>query len=210
MSFLQKLKRKAIDNGKLFPIKKSKLSATIPRPQCGYTMSFIPMQNLLCQTEVDIESVVSLALLNCRSPTLKAYGNKLFIMTLNVSRFLYTLEAFTFRNKNVSTLQADQQALEFYVQTDLKYRCKELPPNQQFSQFLHRLKSCGYLEYVFDLAKELNLNIDYIVDSRIAARYIKCDRIDNQQYRTAIGVLTVIHELNNEWYVKTTNDSILN
>ncbi|ATY70237.1 GrBNV gp84-like protein [Tomelloso virus] len=200
------LKRRAIDCGKLIAVKRSKNELNVPLPQAGYSMSLISIPYLRCQTQVDIHAVVSLALLNHRSPILEAYGNKLFIMTINVSRFLYTLEAITLRNENTFRSPPIQQALEFYVKTDLKYRCKKVPPNQQFSQFLHRLQSCGYIEYIFDLAREVNVNIDYIVDSKVAARYIKSD---DELENPPIGYLTVIHESNTEWYVKTAKDSIL-
>ncbi|ACH96183.1 GrBNV_gp84-like protein [Oryctes rhinoceros nudivirus] len=211
MSFIQNLKRKAIDTGKLFVVSKesteSKLKA--PKPQCGFQMSFIAVQHLRCQIEVDHKAVVSLALVNQKSPILESYANKLPIMTINVARLLFTIEAFTLKNKDTFRKPPVQQALEFYIRTDLKHRSKKLPPNHQFSQFLHRLKSSGYPEYIFDLAREVELNVDYIIDSKIAARYIRTEGEPEKRYSPSIGYLTAIHEPNNEWYVKTTQGPIL-
>lgn len=208
MDFSQTLKRKALDRGMMFVGKKPATSDPIPADHCGFRKSFVPLQNLHCQIETDICALVSLALLNQRSPILEAYSNKLFIMTINVSRLIYTLEAFTLRNKTTDS-EPMQQALEFYIKTDLKHIPKELPPNQQISHFLHRLKLSGYSEYIFALANEIDLNIDYIFDAKIAARYIRTTETAEKPCSTAIGVLTAIHEPHNEWYVKTTRAPIL-
>lgn len=208
MAFIQTLKRKAIDDGKLFKSTNKKVSLKIPKEQCGFKMSYIPVPNLKCQVDVDMRAVVSLALVNKKSTLLEAYANKLPIMTISVPRLLYTIEAFSLRDKTSDT-SSEQQALEFYIKTDLKHRDKSLEPNHQFSQFLHRLKSNGYREYIFDLAKEINLNVDYIMDAKVAARYIKTEGEPNKQYSSSIGFITAIHESNSNWYVKTTITPIL-
>lgn len=205
----QRIKRKAIENGLLFKSSKKQKQLEMPQNQCGFHMSLIPVPELKCFTHVDDRATVSLALVNKKSSILEAYANKLPIMVINVSRLLYTTSAFVLRNRNVSSMSATQQALEFYVKTDLKHRKTSLPPNQQFSQFLHRLKSSGYTDYIFDLARETNLNIDYILDSRVAARYIKVAGEPGKEYSSETGYLTVIHESDNKWYVKTTKTPIL-
>lgn len=209
MSFLESLKRKAIDDGKLFILKNKKTQFETPKDQCGFKMTLLPIHSMVCRAEVDPYAVVSLALVNQRSSMLDSYANKLPIMAINVLRLLYTVETFTLKNQNTNYISPEQQALEFYVQTDLKYRDSKLPPNEQFSEFLHRLRSCGYRDYIFELARETNANIDYIFDSKVAARYIKIANDSNKIYSTSIGFITAIHEPNNEWYVKTTKTPII-
>lgn len=205
MSLSHKLKRKAINDGKYFASTNNNFKLNI-KPQCGYKMSFVPLHDLRCTIEVDSRAVVSLALVNKKSSILESYANKLPIMTINVSRLLYTIEAFALKNTGVNLTQ---QALEFYIKTDLKNRDKTLPPNHQFSQFLHRLKSSGYPEYIFDLAREMQLNVDYVIDSKVAARYIKIDGDINNQYSSSIGFITSIQDSNAYWYVKTTKAPII-
>lgn len=209
MSFIQNLKRKAIDNGKNFYIEKTEEQLKQPKDQCGFKMSFIPVHHLKCQVFIDSRAVVSLALVNPMSLLLESYANKLPMMAINVSRLSYTIEAFTLQNKNVLNTSVAQQALDFYFETDVKHRDKSLPPNEQFSKFLHRLKSPGYLEYIFDLARKTDLNVDYVADSKVAARYIKIKGDPTRQFSTSIGFLTAIHEPNNEWYVKILSQPIV-
>lgn len=209
MNFSEKMKRMAIDNGKLFKPQIGQPVLNLPVARCGYNMTIIPVERLKCVPEVDISAAVSLALLNQQSLILDSYANKLPIMAINVSRLLYTIEAFKLQNKNTDERSPIIQAVEFYVRTDLAQRIGGTLPNIQFSEFLHRLKSSGYEDYIFALAKETDMNVDYIIDARVAARYIKRSGSAQRSYNTAIGTLTVINEPNNEWYVKTTKSPIL-
>lgn len=244
--------------------------------QCGFEKSYIKNEAALyCTPRADSRATVSLALINRQCSILQKYANKLPIMTINVSRLLYTIEAFFFdvsdnvekRNKCLSN------ALEFYIATDLKGNepgdCTDNPgkpsaANQQFSEFLHRLRSNGYIRYIFALATKLNLNVDLVNCSnpRIVTRYMRIEYrsgaadksqpmgfvhrtsntfgtgiggIYNSPANTAasvagtntrgnrnfpsakkhavsvgIGYLTVVHQDENRWYVKTTKTPIVN
>lgn len=201
------LKRKCLSDGKLFAVSSNSKrpcllpSLPIPKQRSGFNMEIISMSKMRCQIEIDHRAVVSLALINQHSCVLESYANKLPIMSINVVRLLYTIEAFNMRNQT-SINSPTEQALEFYIRTDLKYRNKRLPANRQFSDFLHRLRSSGYTDYIFDLATELNFSVDLITPPLSAVRYTKLGY--------PIGILTAINDAtNNRWYVKTSNKSIL-
>lgn len=180
------------------------------RDQCGFRRSFEKKIPLECCVTIDQRAVVSLALVRRQSTILGAYANKLPIMALNVSRLLYTIEAFSYRDYNANNHTPIQQALDFYVKTDIAHRDYTLPPNQQFSEFLHCLRTTGYLEYIFTLARELNLNVDLIMGSNVVVRYIRIDESHADQPSIGIGFLTVLHEKNgSKWYVKTTKEPIV-
>lgn len=209
-SLIQKMERRALDDGKLFSA--NSLAAirpklNIPQPRCGFNMKILRRKPIICRPTVDPSMSVSLALVHQHSPTLDKYGNKLNIMTINVSRFMYTVDAFLQRN-NQQTSCLDQ-ALSFYVSTDIKYQKTNEPPNKLFSDLLHRLRTNGYENYIFDLATTLNLNVDLIYDNNcvLVYRFIKIDKIDSQT-STAIGYLTTIHNGSN-WYVQTTPSPII-
>lgn len=180
--------------------------------QCGFKRTFEKIIPLECRTSIDSRSVVSLALVKRQSTILGAYANKLPIMSINVSRLLYTIEAFKFRDYNQGSQTPIQQALDFYVRTDIAHRNTNLAPNHQFSEFLHCLRTTGYLEYIFDLARTLNLNVDLIVDNIMFVRYIRVDVSSRELHSIGIGFITVLHRQNNgsKWYVKTTKEPIIN
>lgn len=182
----------------------------LARQQCGFKRSFEKKTALYCHHSIDQRAVVSLALVKRQSTILGAYANKLPIMTLNVSRFMYTVEAFVFRNYTPNDQTAIQQALDFYVRTDIENRNNKLQPNLQFSEFLHCLRSSGYLKYIFALARKLNLNVDLVIDSSLVARYIRVDVHNVNTPSIGIGYLTVVHPKNgSDWYVKTTKEPIV-
>lgn len=195
--------------------------------QCGFTKHYIQNRDALhCTPRAHSQATVSLALINRQCSILQKYANKLPIMTINVSRLLYTIEAFVFVSSDSPAQRNDclRNALEFYIDTDL--RCsdehsKHLPANQKFSEFLHRLRSTGYLDFVFRLATRLNLNVDYVTSSsgRVVTRYLRVDykapapttsQISRKQTLAGIGYLTVVQNNENKWYVKTTKTPIIN
>lgn len=76
----------------------------------------------------------------------------------------------------------EDRALEYYLRTDIKWvnelvqqktctSAEQRGANFQFSQLLHRLKSTGYPAYIFQLAYDLNLNIDFLINSTTCVRY---------------------------------------
>ncbi|AYP97957.1 GrBNV gp84-like protein-like protein [Mauternbach virus] len=213
LSFLENIKRKALNDGKMFtiPQKRNDLAISklhLPKEQCGFSYTFETKCPLKCVIEIDSRAVASLALINKQSGILKCYANKLPIMTVNISRLLYTTEAFAVqRNADNGDVPVSQKALEFFLKTDLE-QCKKdcLPPNEKFSNFLHRLKGTGYMDYIFSLARELNLNVDFVITSNMICRYKKLN-IFNGQTSIGTGYLTVVHN-ENRWYVKTTTTPI--
>lgn len=187
--------------------------------QCGFKKTFEKLVPLECCITIDPRSVVSLALVKRQSTILGAYANKLPIMSINVSRLLYTIEAFKYRDYARDHQTPIQQAVDFYVQCDIANRNTKLAPNHQFSEFLHCLRTTGYLEYIFELARHLNLNVDLIVGNRLFVRYIRVDASTN----IGIGFMTVLYRntpspeasspnathYGSEWYVKTTKEPIV-
>lgn len=209
-SLIQKVKRRALDDGKLFSansLAAARPKMNIPQPRCGFDMKILRRKPIICRPIVDPSMTVSLALVHQYSPILDKYGNKLNIMTINVSRFEYTVEAFWLRNNQQTSCL--NQALSFYVSTDIKYQKTNEPPNKLFSDLLHRLRTNGYEDYIFDLATTLNLNVDLIYDNNcvLVYRFIKVDKIGSQT-NTGIGYLTAIHNESN-WYVQTTTSPII-
>lgn len=186
--------------------------------QCGFKRTFEKNIPLECCISIDPRSVVSLALVKRQSTILGAYANKLPIMAINVCRLLYTIEAFKYRDLTREFQTPIQQAIDFYVGTDIAHRNTKLAPNHQFSEFLHCLRTTGYLEYIFDLARHLNLNVDLIVGNHLFVRYIRVDVSDKESRSIGIGFMTVLHRVTSkgghtnhgsEWYVKTTREPII-
>lgn len=196
------LKNLALKKGKLFPVQNDEKNRfQLPTEKCGFEYEIINKKDLRCYCENDPRYLISLACVNSNSCILQPYGGKTAIMFINVVRFTYTIEAFSLRNtQDESSIFA--QALDFYIRTDFKYRNINSLPNQQFSELLHLLKKSGYMEYIFDLAAELNLNIDLILNTNSVARYKKITFISDKPIKAAIGYLTVLIN-NDDWYVKT-------
>lgn len=204
MNIGEKLRCEALNNGKLFSKSLSKCSKFyLPPEQCGFTRSYETKTPLRWTVNIDLQACLSLAAVNKQNPNLHDYANKTNIMVINVSRLSWTCEAFKFLNQ-VSQTTVNEQALQFYFKTDYKHRDKKLPPNHQFSNFLHRLKSSGYLDYIFDLAREINLNVDIILSGNQFVRYQKTHvNLKGKVTSTAIGYITAIQH-GDRWYVKTT------
>lgn len=204
-----RLKRRAVENGKIFSIKIPK-TMTLPGDQCGFKRTIENRKQITGFTETDYRAVVSLALTQKQSEILGTYANKLPIMTMNVSRYLYTVEAFVYRDYKED---ASAQAIDFLISTDIKYRSDYIDsqnrcqPNLEFSKFLHRLRSCGYCEYIFELARHLSLNVDLVFSKEIVIRYFLLDSVLKKN-NTAVGFLTAITN-GDKWYVKTTKNPLV-
>lgn len=99
-------------------------------------------------------------------------------------------------------------SLLFYLKNDIceskKDIDKRLTPDLEFSNFFHRLRSCGYKNYVFNLAKHLAYDIElmrmFVKDIVYVFKYVG---------RHTFGVLTVFHNDEHKWYVKVTPSSIM-
>jgi hypothetical protein len=238
MDIARALKRKALESNKNFlndvNICKGRSEFKPPPPQPGFKLIYEKRMPYNIHTEHDPRGVMSLALVNKKSEILKLYSDKLTMLTINVARYFYTLEAFALRNnQSDETFPICTQALTFYVETDLRYctpeyitrkraqknhipakvlqedhtiydKLDEIQPNENFSEILHKLRSNGYLEYIFELALETRLNVDLIYNNTIIARYLLEDGTDRDP---AIGFITVRHHAD-QWYVKTTKEPL--
>lgn len=143
----------------------------LPKSYCGFECETLRRKTVRCIDSYDSRAVVSLALLEKRSILLE-YANKTPIMCINVSRFVYTLQAFKFVSRFSDPIS---EALDFFVKTDIRQleerqerSTHRIPPNEQFSDLLHILRSSGYEQYIFTLAERLNFNVDLV----------KCDNGD--------------------------------
>jgi hypothetical protein len=212
---------------------------TLTRERCGFKRSFERRPPLVCRINVDHNSVVSLALIRRRNTILGSYANKLPIMTINISRLLYTIEAFMFCDPGVCTgidrrkfkkfkpnddsrmPTVIESALDFYLRTDIESRPPNLPANRQFSDFLHRLRSTGYLGYIFALATRLNFNIDLLINDTTCVRYHRVEA-STKQTKIGVGYLTVLvhrkrihyavasnEHYESQWYVKISAEPIV-
>lgn len=181
----------------------------------GFRRTVIPNVPTICKVTIDPNAVVSLALVRQQSSLLCEYANKLPILTLNVVRYNYTVEAFSFVKPPMKNKTFAQAALDFYITTDINNRDHQLPPNEQFSNFLHCLRSTGYVDYIFALARLLNLNVDMVVGHRYVFRYIRTNDLDlmctsRNPTNFANGYMTVVYQRNGaNWYVKTTQTPII-
>lgn len=157
--------------------------------------------------KVDTRAAVSLACWDRTAGYLQAYASKLPLMCVNVSRLIYTTDAFVYRNRSTD---ATTDALQFYIGTDIRQENPCSPPddesstppsNELFSNLVHRLRRTGYEDYVFALADHLQLNVDLV----------KCDSLLFRYTRSAsptFGVLTAVR-YETDWYVKTTADYLI-
>lgn len=208
VSLSERLRECALQTGKLFTAlpnqtqfaKSCEETRALLAYQPGFVDTFIKKKPLTIRTRIDSRAVVSAALFNQHSEILEAYANKLPIMTLNVGRLMYTIEAFDHRQpRHDRTIE--QSAIEFYMETDLRHSNKQCSePNRQFSELLHRLRSNGYPDYIFDLARILCYSIDWIVNSTLVKRY--------KILVPEKGFLTVIQDAD-RWFVKTSLQPII-
>lgn len=159
--------------------------------------------------KVDTRALVSLALLDRAAGYLQAYASKLPLMCINVGRLIYTTDAFVYRNRSVDATTA---ALQFYIGTDIFAASPTSdganadsrpspPPNELFSNLVHRLRQTGYEEYVFALADHLQLNVDLVKSDNLLFRYTRVES-------PTVGVLTAVRH-DAEWYVKTTSEYLI-
>lgn len=218
---LMRVKRKALSDGRTFKSSASlteataaaaKASDSIPKSRCGYRLETLRRQQIRINVKVDTRALVSLACWDRTAGYLQAYASKLPLMCINVSRLIYTTDAFVYRNRSTD---ATTDALQFYIGTDIRvespaYTSSDCPPdesrllppfNELFSNLVHRLRQTGYEEYVFALADHLQLNVDLV----------KCDNLLFRYTRSrppTFGVLTAVR-YEADWYVKTTADHLI-
>lgn len=167
-----------------------------PTQHSGFTVDVYKRHAFTCETRVDSKAVVSLALYDRQTPTLRSYATKLPIMCINANRFIYTKEAFAYRGISNDVVNA---TLQFYVDTDISHvDDKVLSANERFSKLLHTLASTGYEEYIFKLASHLDLDVD-LIKNDLLYRYKR----NHTAHNSVDGVLTALyHEC--KWYVNIT------
>lgn len=185
-------------------IKRPRMCSPYPRP-AGFTVKEVSREwGVLCTVEYDYRSLVSLATLNRRSSVLERYADKLAIMNINVSRFLFTIAAFEL----APTLEPSvKKALDFYLKTDFKHRAELCNQNNEFSDFLHLLKSQCYYEYIFDLAQLLNFSVVVVkYKSPVFYEYTNLN-LDSVRSRTPSGYINVlvVDDDVDQWFVKITS-----
>lgn len=198
-----------------------------PQAICGFSLQIMQRENYDdpgISDILDTRAVVSLAYMremetfNIDEPGLKIssssdktnflelYLTKLPILCINRLRLQYTIDAFVFLNK--VNLKASVRALEFYLKTDIDESYKDIqnriPPNQEFSNFIHRLRSCGYKEYVFSLARHLAYDVEFMRTSVKDIVYVY-----KFVGKHTFGVLTVFHDDEHKWYVKVSRTSLM-
>lgn len=144
----------------------SDIDSLLPRDREGFVHRTYTVRPYLCKSEYDPRAVYSLPLMPASSPVLQEYTNKLPILTANVTRLQYTLKAF---RSVYGSSERDyiSEALEFLVKHDLSWiehdpASSTTPANLKFSRFLHLLRSTGYEDYIFSLARKLRMNVDYV------------------------------------------------
>lgn len=168
-SFDEYLKSRALYSGKLFSTDRRAVAETredkrflLPNAHCGFRHSVLRRRPVRCQNRIDSRGLVSLALLDRKTQAIRDYANKLPVICVNVNRLTYTLDAFLLRHPNDDhTIDC---ALQFYISSDIDElaRLTTLEPNDRFSRFLHLLRSDGYENYLFALARRLDLNVDLV------------------------------------------------
>lgn len=185
-----------------------------------------------CYADTDPRATVSLALINPKSKYLEDYANKLPLMTINVRRFKYTVKALQYASNRIdlSSLFCEYMddnlnedlvtlALNIMIRSDLMSLNIQDPPNLRFSNFLHRLKCTGSLEFIFNIAKNLKFHIDLIyIDSCVKSlckerETLYSYKLDNTLRGNAIGTLTVVYvkrqNAESEWFVYVHPKSLL-
>lgn len=203
-----RVKRKALSDGRTFKssarlteatVAAAKASDSIPKSRCGYRLETLHRQQIRITMKVDTRALVSLACWDRTADYLQAYASKLPLMCINVSRLVYTTDAFVYRNRSAD---ATADALRFYIGTDISAAYDdETPSNELFSDLVHRLRKTGYEEYFFALADRLQLNVDLVKSDNLLFRYTRTEP-------PTFGVLTAVrHEA--DWYVKTTADWLI-
>lgn len=229
MSFDEYLKSRALYSGKLFSTDRradetERRRFLLPNVHCGFRHSVLRRRPVRCQNRTDSRGLVSLALLDRKTQAIRDYANKLPIICVNVNRLTYTLDAFLLRHPNNDhTIDC---ALQFYINADIDELAKltTLEPNERFSRLLHLLRSDGYENYLFALARRLDLNVDLVrcddegdSEAKLFVRYTrtKLNDLDLLQNKPTpppsshdSSTLTAVHH-GDQWYVRLSPQPIV-
>jgi len=163
-----------------------------------YILTVESINALTIHITTDPRSVISIALLDKSLDCLTAYSDILPILAINESRFEYTCNAFYHASSSSYTFN---DAIQFYINTDLKQIQNEKSQNVKTSKLIHYLQSSGYENYIFQLADKLKVNIDII---HLPKNTVYC----YTKYDVALSSrITAIYH-NGYWYVVTSSTPI--
>lgn len=209
-------------------------------------------------TNTDGNAQISATLINPNLQYLSQTTSKLPMITFNVRKLKYTVSCLEYARQFIcvdrilnryigdynskkhdesgETAKLITLALNFLIFTDLTIaEDSKIPDNQKFSNSLHRLRSTGYLEYIFRLAYLLRFDVDLIYlccDGTTAAttstatttttrgNYVYSYKWQGIAGEKSIGVLTAAfsnlaspshqqHQNENEWFVNVKKRSII-
>lgn len=189
-----------------------------PGEQRDFTMKILKCDNLPTLEYIDTRRVVSLACLDdildetaCTDISfLEKYSSKIPLMCINAARLIYTTRAFVFRNR--ADWDNTTDALNFYLKIDSSYLenqylsigRREREPNLEFSKLLHCLRSSGYIEYIFELARHLKYHVELVLKE--SQNYVYVYKYTTEQ--VTYGVLTAFYN-ETQWYVYVSYNSIV-
>lgn len=200
MDYLMKTKNEAVRNYTTFRRKRKTESCPtnlFMLNYCGYGSKYL-IRDYFRYLEPEFNRYISLAMYNFTTKCLGAYKSKLPILCINAYRLQYTVESFKISGKHESI----SDALEFYLNFEIKRIKMDLPPNERFSMLVHSLKRSGTEEYVYELASHLDFNFDILKRSGYVYRYINIKQSKNPQ-APSFGVLTAAN-IDTDWIVQPT------
>lgn len=189
-----------------------------PEEQCDFNMKILKCNYIPKLDYIDTRRVVSLACLAdifddgaCANVSfLEKYSGKIPLMCINSSRLVYTTRAFIFRNRPDWDNIVDP--LNFYLKVDSGYLENQYSnanraarePNLEFSKLLHCLRSSGYIEYIFELARHLRYHVELVLSANKNLVYVYKYTAEQVAY----GVLTALYH-ETQWYVYVSYNSIV-
>lgn len=109
------------NTGHLNCLSKRHMLSLLPKSRCNYNLEILKRRPFAFSRKIDLMSLVSLAALNCHLEDIAPYADKLLMMCINVSRLIFTTEAFY--KKNI-THNHVHEALKFYIKTDIEINDK--------------------------------------------------------------------------------------
>lgn len=98
-------------------LSKRHMLSLLPKSRCNFNLEILKRRPFNFARKVDLMSLVSLAALNCHMEDVAPYADKILMMCINVSRLIFTTEAFY--KKNI-TYHHVHEALKFYIKTDIE------------------------------------------------------------------------------------------
>ena len=193
MDILEQLKDAAYKEA-AFIGDRSVCSDYLPKSYQNYDFMSVTFPKLYPRRNESPKARVSLILSKQSTNVINAYTAKLPIMTLNVRRWKYTIEAFE-QKYDTGYIKL---ATDFMIESDICQVKNERLPNKRFSDLLHILQSTGYEDYFIRLGTYLKMNVDIVKIPNVSYRYT------NKHY---LGFITALH-VDGEWFAQSTQSSI--